>query len=82
MADILRFFSKPARFEAIAWLPDQRPLVTLGGEPGIAYTVLVSSNLTSWAPLTNLLNVTGTVSFVDDGATNAPQRFYRAELVP
>ena len=82
MADILRFFSKPVRFEAIAWLPDQRPLVTLGAEPGITYTVLVSSNLTSWAPLTNILNVTGTVSFVDDAATNAPQRFYRAELLP
>jgi hypothetical protein len=82
MADVLRFFSKPARFEAIAWLPDQRPLVTLGAEPGLTYTVLVSSNLTNWAPLTNVLNVTGTVSFMDDAATNAPQRFYRTELSP
>jgi hypothetical protein len=32
--------------------------------------------------LTNILNVTGTVSLVDDAATNAPQRFYRAELSP
>ena len=82
MADILRFFSKPVRFEAIALLPDQRPLLTLGAEPGITYTVLVSSNLTSWAPLTNILNVTGTVNFVDDAVTNVPQRFYRAELFP
>ncbi|HOX58138.1 MAG TPA: fibronectin type III domain-containing protein [Candidatus Paceibacterota bacterium] len=82
MADILRFFSKPARFEAIAWLPDRRPQVTLSAEPGLVYTVLVSSNLTSWETLTNLPNVSGSVSFVDDAATNAPQRFYRAELVP
>jgi hypothetical protein len=82
MADSLRFFSKPARFEAIAWLPDRRPLVTLGAELGITYTVLVSSNLTSWATLTNILNVTGTISFVDDAATNTPQRFYRAEIFP
>ena len=82
MAEILRFFSKPAQLEAIAWLPGQRPLLTLGAEPGLTYTILASSNLTSWAPLTNLLNVSGSVSFVDDAATNAPQRFYRAELLP
>jgi len=80
MADILWFFSKPARFEAIALLPDQPPLLTLTGEPGAIYNIMVSSNLTTWTPLTRLLNATGTFSFSDDAATNASQRFYRADM--
>lgn len=82
MADILRFFSKPSHFESLTWLPAQQLLVTLSAEPGITYAIQVSTNLTNWVTLTNILNQTGTVSFVDDAATNSPQRFYRTSLAP
>jgi len=82
MSDILRFFSKPARFEAIASLADKRTQITLSAEPGLTYAIQVSSNLNAWSHLTNILNVSGTFSFVDAQATNQPQRFYRAVLTP
>jgi hypothetical protein len=82
MADILRFFSKPVRFEAIALLPDKRTQITLSAEPGLTYAIQVSSNLNAWSHLTNILNLNGTFSFVDAQAADQPQRFYRAVLIP
>lgn len=82
LADILRFFSKPVRFEAITLLPDRRTQITLSAEPGLTYAVQVSSNLTAWAPLTNLVNAGGSFSFVDQEPAGRSQRFYRAVLLP
>jgi len=82
MADVLRFFSKPARFTGINLLPDQRPLLTLAGEPGVTYSVQISTNFTNWMALTNLLNGSGVVQFADAPVTNITPRFYRATFTP
>jgi hypothetical protein len=82
MADILRFFSKRARFEAIALLANQQTQLTLNAEPGLTYAIQVSSNLLAWSHLTNVLNASGTFGFVDAQAADFPQRFYRAVLTP
>ena len=58
---------------------------TLLSEPGLAFSILATSNLTqsvtNWASLTTLTNVTGS-SVVTDPATNISQRFYLAHQVP
>jgi hypothetical protein len=82
MADLLRFFSRRPKFEAVETLPDKSTQITLSGEPGLTYAIHVSSNLSTWSHLTNLLNVNGTLSFVDGQSVNLPQRFYRAVLTP
>jgi len=82
MADILRFFSKPPQFAAIAVQPDQTLRLTLTGEPGLTYAVLRSSNLVHWLPWTNVLNASGTVAVPDAPVTSGAPRFYRAVLYP
>ncbi len=82
MARALRFFSKPPQFEQITLQPDQRPRLTLSGEPGLTYQIQVSSNLTHWNVWTNVLNASGTVSVVDAPVTGASSRFYRVQLAP
>jgi hypothetical protein len=82
MADMLRFFSKSARFEAIVLLPDKRMQITLSAEPGIIYTIQVSTNLATWSALTNVPNVNGTFGFVDTQPASQSRQFYRAALSP
>jgi hypothetical protein len=82
MSDILRFFSQPARFEAIALLPDGRPQLRLRGEPGLTYAILSSSNLLNWTFFTNVTATDGTALFADGPATGDWQKFYRAALTP
>jgi len=68
---------QPLKFDLISVQPDQRLRILLSGAPGV-YALQTSSNLTSWATLTNLSNVSGTVEFTDDAVTNRVLRFYRA----
>jgi hypothetical protein len=68
----------PLKFDLISVLPDQRVRLMLSAEPGV-YSLETSSNLTAWATLTNLTNVSGTFEFTDDGITNRTLRFYRAK---
>jgi hypothetical protein len=82
MADVLRFFSKPPKFESVALAADGRPKLTLSGEPGLVYTVLVSSNLTTWSALTNVVITAEMAEFADETAAGEAQRYYRARLVP
>jgi hypothetical protein len=42
----------------------------------------VSTNLTDWRTVTNLLNATGTVTFAEPVTTNAGPRFFRARVLP
>lgn len=56
--------------------------ITVGGEIGRAYAIEVSTNLLHWDWWTNQINAYGTLSVVDDDATNYPVRFYRAVLLP
>ncbi len=82
MADILRFFSKPVRFEVIALLPDQRPQLVLSSEPGLTCTIQTSSNLVNWVNWTNVFNALGTVDVTDTAVTEGTQRFYRTASAP
>jgi outer membrane protein assembly factor BamB len=48
------------------------------GEVGQPYTIQKSTNLASWAVVTNFIASTQTTSVVDFTASNSPSRFYRA----
>lgn len=52
--------------------------LSLTGEPGVNYRVDVSTDLTTWTPLTNFISTEATMHFFDSSATNFNQRFYRA----
>ncbi len=65
-----------------AWLREDGFRLTLTGEFGERYRIDGATNLPHWTPLITLTNHYGTVQFTDPLATNAPQRFYRAVLVP
>ena len=58
---------------------------TLQSEPGLAFQILASTNLTlpstNWTSLGFVTNITGTIPFVDTPA-NFPQRFYQARQLP
>jgi hypothetical protein len=47
---------------------------------GLNGRIQVSSNLTSWATLTNFFGTNTTLNFRDSAATNASQRYYRAVI--
>jgi uncharacterized repeat protein (TIGR01451 family) len=54
--------------------------LTLTGEPDMTYTILVSSDLVTWSPLTTTTTGTdGKLQFTDDTAPGQPVRFYRAQ---
>jgi len=78
MADILKFFSRPVRFES-ATLEANRPHLVLSGEPGSSYTIQTSEDFVHWATATTVPNQTGTFEFLDTPATSE-RRFYRAVL--
>jgi hypothetical protein len=56
--------------------------VTLQGEAGRIYLIETSTDMVHWAPWTNQVNTTGTMTVTDTDSTNYPSRFYRAQLVP
>jgi hypothetical protein len=41
-----------------------------------------STDLVNWTTVTNLLNQTGTILFVDKAASTFPVRYYRAAWTP
>jgi hypothetical protein len=55
--------------------------LTIGGVSGRTYEVEVSTDLLNWTAWTQV-NSTGTNPVVDTNTTGAPQRFYRARLLP
>ncbi len=76
MADILKDFSRPVRFEQMTLLADHSPRLVLSGEPGLTYAIQRSTDFANWVTLTNLLDADGLVEFVDAPASGT-QRFYR-----
>jgi hypothetical protein len=58
---------------------------TLQSEPGLAFQIIASTNLTlpssNWTSLGFVTNVTGAIPFVDT-SSNFPQRFYQARQLP
>jgi photosystem II stability/assembly factor-like uncharacterized protein len=57
---------------------DRELILTLSGEPGQAYVVQTSSNLSAWADWTNVVCTNGAVQVRDPAVQNNPHRFYRA----
>ncbi len=55
--------------------------MNLQGEANRSYFIDISSNMTNWSLLTNLVYTNGQMPFTDTTATNS-QRFYRARLAP
>ena len=58
-------------------MPGGGILVGLTGSSGDVYRVLASTNLLNWQTIASVTNLTGSVFFVDPGATNYNHRFYR-----
>ena len=73
-------------FKLLLNLTNSQPLAgkglgfTLQLSPGLNGRIQVSTNLTSWATLTNFVGTNATVSFRDPAATNSNRRFYRAVI--
>ncbi len=68
----------PVAMRSIARQLDGRVSLTVDSTPGYGVWLERTTNLTSWLPLTNLLNTNGTVNFTDNSATSNPAGFYRA----
>ncbi|HTL58068.1 MAG TPA: SGNH/GDSL hydrolase family protein [Candidatus Limnocylindrales bacterium] len=66
----------------ISALPDRTMQLEFNGESGLNYRIDVSPDLVSWSPLQTIAGLAGTTQITDGSATNWPQRFYRAVLVP
>lgn len=68
-------------FESQRRLGSNRRILVLRGEAGRSFRLQVSSDLTHWSTVATVANPDGIVSCLDYPG-GAPQRFYRAELVP
>ncbi len=65
------------RFSSIQPLPDGTFQLSVNGEVGRNYSILISTNLLNWMSLTNFVPTNATTYVIDTGATNFTQRFYR-----
>jgi len=68
---------QPGTFQAIAVGGNRTAHLTLSGTTNATYTLEVSTNLITWAPLTTFTMTNGTVMYDDSTAANSPMRFYR-----
>ncbi len=57
-------------------------MLSLTGEVATAYEFDRSTNLPSWTRLSTLTNFTGTLQYMDSGATNQNTLFYRGLPLP
>src|SRR4030095_14975279 len=69
---------QPSQFQLLTLLPDGTLKLVFTGEPGAAYTIEVSTNLTDWSVLTNFVNTNGTTEFNTPWSAADSQRFFRA----
>jgi hypothetical protein len=70
------------RLVPVSMQPDGEFALQLQGEPGATYAIQMSTDLTSWSPMTTNTLTGPTFNFTDSQAANSPQRFYRAIWVP
>jgi len=77
MADVLRFFARPPRFERVSFGAGPSVRLWLNGDPG-EYTLQTSPDLINWAFWTNVQMGLQPIEISDDSFTSAPRRFYRA----
>jgi uncharacterized repeat protein (TIGR03803 family) len=66
----------------ISSAPDGTFQLMLSARPGYSYRIDASTNLIDWQAVTNLPNPGGVIQFIDAGASNFQQRFYRAAWAP
>jgi GH25 family lysozyme M1 (1,4-beta-N-acetylmuramidase) len=71
---------QPSQFQLVSLLPDGTLKLVFGGEPGLAYTIEISTNLADWAVFTNLVNTNGTVEINAGQTADYAQRFFRTRL--
>jgi hypothetical protein len=71
-----------ARFADIALRPDRKVQLTVKGENGKTYEILISQDLAEWSKLQSIqiTSADGVLVFVDETAANASVRFYRLVL--
>jgi hypothetical protein len=62
------------------WLGTNGFSFLLNGTTGVTYSVEVSTNLSNWFPLTNLVVTNGPVQVTDTTDTSSLTRFYRARI--
>jgi hypothetical protein len=51
--------------------------VTINGALGDTWQIQASTNLVNWSPLATVTITNVPMQFLDEGAANLPQRFYR-----
>jgi hypothetical protein len=82
LADGVKFsFAGPLAPVAMAFIArqnDGRVNLALNSTPGYGVWLERTTNLTTWQPLTNLLNTNGTLNFTDNSASNSNAGYYRA----
>ncbi len=72
----------PPQLSSVALLPDSNILISINAVSNVSYRIDASTNLFDWDVLTTLDNPSGTIQFMDLGATNYPSRYYRAVWAP
>ena len=68
----------PVTMNAIVRENDGRVNLAVSSTPGYGVWLERTTNLTTWTPLTNLLNTNGVINFTDNSASNQSAGFYRA----
>jgi GH25 family lysozyme M1 (1,4-beta-N-acetylmuramidase) len=71
---------QPSQFQLVSLLQDGTLKLVFNGEPGVAYTIEVSTNLTDWDVFTTLVNTNGTLEINAGQTADYPQRFFRTRL--
>ena len=71
---------QPPRWTSVQFDSQTGVHLQIDGEPGGNYIVEASQDLVHWTNIANLQNVSGSVPFADNDATNYPRRYYRARL--
>jgi len=69
---------EPPRLSAIVPVNGAGFAVDLIGGVGFSYTLEASTNFSDWISMITLSNAARTIQYLDQGATNYSQRFYRA----
>ena len=81
MADAVKFSFvgplAPVAMASITRQPDGRVNLGVNSTPGYGVVIERTTNLTTWSPLTNLLNTNGALNFTDSSASNLNAGFYR-----
>ncbi len=72
----------PSSPTPITLIPDTNALEAEGIYSNFNCRIDASTDLISWTTITNISDVSGPIQFVDQDATNYPQRFYRAVWTP